>query len=80
MTIVAMVRDSAMTSLTSFRFFTELSINSYSNQVFFLEILRKHSVLEDGFTSLLSSLALVTVKECCIWNKVEFKPFRSYRI
>ena len=35
MTIVAMVRDSAMTSLTSSRFFTELSINSYSNQVFF---------------------------------------------
>lgn len=34
-TIVAMVRDSAMTSLISFRFFTELSINSYSNQVFF---------------------------------------------
>ena len=62
------------------RFFTELSINSYSNQVFFLEILGKHSVLEDGFTSLLSSLALVTVKERCIWNKVEVKPFRSYRI
>ena len=67
MTIVAMVRDSAMTSLISFRYF-------------FLEILRKHSVSEDGFTSLLSSLALVTVKERCIWNKVEFKPFRSYRI
>ena len=80
MTIVAMVRDSAMTSLISFRFFTELSINSYSNQVFFLEILRKHLLLEDGFTSPLSSLALVTVKERCIWNKVEFKPFGSYGI
>ena len=35
MTIVAMVRDSAMASLISLRFFTELSIKSYSNQVFF---------------------------------------------